>query len=110
VQAVVSWAESDEAALDAAYDQWRQAALPPDDLANLVTPEAFDAAVAEIPREQTAELIPSSADPAEHVRLLRRYAELDADSVYVHNVALNQPAFIEMYGREVLPSLRRVAR
>ena len=110
VQAVVSWAESDEAALDAAYDQWRQAALPPDDLANLGTPEVFDAAVAEVPREQIAELIPSFADPAEHVRLLWRYAELDADSVYVHNVALNQPAFIEMYGREVLPSLRRVAR
>lgn len=110
VQAVVSWAESDEAALDAAYDQWRQAALPPDDLANLATPEEFDAAVADVSREQIAELIPAFADPAEHARLLRQYAELDADSVYVHNVALNQPAFIEMYGREVLPSLRRVAR
>lgn len=110
VQAVVSWAESDEAALDAAYEQWRQAALPPEDLANLATPEAFDAAVADIPRERIAELIPSFSDPAQHVRLLRRYAELDADSVYVHNVALNQPAFIEMYGRDVLPSLRRVAQ
>jgi len=108
VQVAFAWAESDAVALAVAYDQWRQAALAPPMLADLPTPEAFDAAVADIPPEAMHDVLLASADLNEHARRLQAFAEIDVNAVYLHNVALNQPLFVETFGREVLPLLRGV--
>lgn len=48
-----------------------------------------------------------SADPTEHVRLARRYLELGFDHLIFHSAGPDQRAFIEGYGRDVLPKLRQ---
>lgn len=107
LQVVVSWAESEEAAIEEVYDQWRQVVLDPSTLADTATPEEFDAAVAGVSREEVAGAVPTSPDPDAHVRLLREFAETGAEAVYVHSVARHQRAFIDFYAREVLPALKR---
>jgi hypothetical protein len=46
-----------------------------------------------------------SADLAEHAGHIQHFVDLGFDEVYVHNVGRNQDAFIEAYGREVLPRI-----
>ncbi|WP_437954162.1 hypothetical protein WME98_33500 [Sorangium sp. So ce296] len=48
-----------------------------------------------------------SSDVAQHAAWLREDAELGFDTIYVHNVALDQQAFIDAFGARVLPALSR---
>jgi alkanesulfonate monooxygenase SsuD/methylene tetrahydromethanopterin reductase-like flavin-dependent oxidoreductase (luciferase family) len=48
-----------------------------------------------------------SADPDVHRAEIQRYLDLGFDRVYLHNVGRNQTAWIEAFGREVLPKLHR---
>jgi coenzyme F420-dependent glucose-6-phosphate dehydrogenase len=47
-----------------------------------------------------------SADPGWHAAKLAELIELGFDEIQIHQVGRNQRAFIETFGREVLPSLR----
>lgn len=105
IQLTVSYANSEEQAIAAAHDQWRQLNLEPPELGNLPSPAAFDAATAEIPPERTAQGLLTSPDPGDHVRLLRSFAETGVDAVYVHNVSLEEDGFIDLYREHVLPAL-----
>jgi len=51
-----------------------------------------------------------SADLDEHLEHIQHYVDLGFDEVYVHNVGRNQDAFIQAFGREVLPRLRWPSR
>lgn len=109
LQIVVSYAATDEQALAAAHDQWRFAVLDAARIEDLATPADFDAATADVPAAAVGEKLFASADPAEHLRYLRSFSELGARTAYVHNVALDQPAFIDTYARHVLPAFARAS-
>ncbi len=47
-----------------------------------------------------------SANPDEHVRLIQQYIDLGFDELYFHSPGPDQRAFLEGYGRDVLPRLR----
>ena len=67
-------------------------------MAKLVRPENFKGRVF------------MSPDLDEHTAHIQHFIDLGFDEIYVHNVGRNQEAFIEAYGREVLPSLRWPSR
>lgn len=48
-----------------------------------------------------------SADPEDHVRYAQRYIDLGFDQLFFHSAGPDQRAFIEGYGRDVLPRLRQ---
>jgi hypothetical protein len=74
--------------------------------ADIRSPEDF-AAMAKLVRPELFEgRVFMSPDLAEHTAHLQHFVDLGFDEVYVHNVGRNQEAFIEAYGREVLPRLR----
>ncbi|KKB12720.1 hypothetical protein VE25_05660 [Devosia geojensis] len=106
LQVHVSWAESEEAARANAFDQWRSNAVDAYAAENLDTPEAFEAETADVSAADMDKYVRISADPARHVEWLRGDAGMGVDAIYIHNVGRNQPAFIEMFGRQVLPALR----
>jgi probable non-F420 flavinoid oxidoreductase len=108
-QHVLSWSPREQDAKRIAHEQWRFAALgDPDKLWDLRTPADFAAATRDLTPDDVAEKIPVSADLGEHAELLRAYAELGVEQVYVLNVGPNQREFIERFGAEVLPELARV--
>jgi coenzyme F420-dependent glucose-6-phosphate dehydrogenase len=47
-----------------------------------------------------------SANPEEHVKLAEKYIALGFDHLIFHSAGPDQKAFIEGYGRDVLPRLR----
>jgi hypothetical protein len=46
-----------------------------------------------------------SADPEVHRREIQKFLDLGFDQIYLHNVGRNQAAWIDLFGREVLPRL-----
>lgn len=107
LQAVLSYAEDDETALDAAHEQWRALVVDPESLATLPSPRQFEAAGAAVPRDVVRQKFRVSADLDDHVRWLDEDFAMGFARVYLHNVnRAGQRAFIERFGRDVLPALR----
>jgi|SRR5690606_8859410 len=106
VQVALAWAESDDAALSGAHEEWAPNLLGPDILAALATPDQLASAARFVSADDVANRLPVSSDPARHAATLRAYAELGVETVYIHNVVRNQPAFIDVFGARVLPELR----
>jgi len=104
IQIHLSWAETDEQALQNALIEWpnggmkfpKQDIRSPHDfeqMAKLVRPEDFEGRM----------LI--SSDLEAHRREIQKYINLGFDRVYLHNVGRNQREWAEAFGREVLPGL-----
>jgi len=104
IQLHLSWAETDEQALQNAMVEWPNGGMkfPKQDIrspldfeamAQLVRPEDFEGRM----------LI--SSDPELHRREIQRFLDLGFDQVYLHNVGRNQLEWIDAFGREVLPRL-----
>ena len=96
LQVALAFAPSDDEAADAAYDQWRHCALPSEQLADLATPAAFDAAADAITRDEVVGRVRTSSNIDRHLDLLREDAAMGFDRLYVHNVAReHQERFID---------------
>ncbi|ROS77084.1 TIGR03557 family F420-dependent LLM class oxidoreductase [Cellulomonas sp. PhB143] len=106
LQLHMSWAATDEEALENAMTQWPNGGMKfpkgdirtPHDLeqmAKLVRPEDFEGRLV------------ISADPDEHRAYIQKFVDLGFDRIYLHNVGRNQREWIETFGRDVLPKLAR---
>ena len=48
-----------------------------------------------------------SANPADHVESAQRYIDLGFDHLIFHSAGPDQRKFLEAYGKDVLPQLRK---
>ncbi len=105
LQVHVSWAPTDEEALENAVREWPNGGMKfpkadirsPHDfeqMARLVRPEDFEGRMV------------ISSDLDLHRKALQTYVDLGFDRIYLHNVGRNQREWAEVFGREVLPKLR----
>jgi|SRR5690606_23147854 len=106
VQCAFAWAPTEADARSAAHREWAANLLGTDVLAVLRTPKQFEAAARFVSVDEVANALPVSADPVRHIEHLQVYAELGIEDVYLHNVARDQPEFIDVFGARVLPQLR----
>ncbi|MFC1456940.1 TIGR03885 family FMN-dependent LLM class oxidoreductase [Microvirga arabica] len=105
-QAKVAWGSDETELRHDALAQWGTNLFAGDVPWELRTPEQFEKAAAFV-READLDLrITISSDLGRHVEQLHAYAALGIDEILIHNVASNQRAFIEAFGRHVLPQLR----
>jgi len=106
LQLHLSWAPTDEQALENAMVEWPNGGMKFDkgdirspyhfeQMAKLVRPEDFEGRMV------------ISSDPDVHRAEIQRYLDLGFDRIYLHNVGRNQAEWIEAFGREVLPRLSR---
>lgn len=106
LQLHLSWAPTDEQALENAVTEWPNGGMKFDkgdirspyhfeQMAKLVRPEDFEGRMV------------ISSDPDAHRAEIQRYLDLGFDRIYLHNVGRNQTEWIEAFGREVLPKLSR---
>ena len=106
LQVTLAFADSDERAAAAAYDQWRQCALPSTQLADVRSPAEFDRAAAGVRAEAVLAKVRASSDIMRHVEWLQEDAQFGFDRIYVHNVAREyQDAFIDACGTRLLPAM-----
>ena len=103
IQSHLSWAATDEEARRHAMEQWRTNVLAGDLGADLWLPEQFDTAASYIRPEDLDGAIRISADLGCQREWIAQDLALGIDGVFLHNVGPNQEAFIDAFGREVLP-------
>jgi coenzyme F420-dependent glucose-6-phosphate dehydrogenase len=105
LQIHVSWARTDEEAVDNAVREWPNGGMPfpKQDVKN---PEDFAAMAKLVRPEDFRNRVLMSSDLATHIAHIQHYVDMGFDEVHVHNVGRNQAEFIEVFGREVLPELR----
>ncbi len=48
-----------------------------------------------------------SSDPQDTIRFAKKYLDLGVDQLYLHCAGPNQKKFLQDYGRDVLPALRK---
>jgi coenzyme F420-dependent glucose-6-phosphate dehydrogenase len=107
VQVGLNWAPTEAEALAGAHEQWRTNALGGEVNWELRRPEDFETATRFVRPEDLRESVLVSADLGWHAARLAELAELGFDEVQLHQVGRNQRAFIEAFGRHVLPALQR---
>ncbi|RQG92478.1 TIGR03885 family FMN-dependent LLM class oxidoreductase [Natrarchaeobius chitinivorans] len=100
-----SYDDTDEAALEGAYEQWRTQCVPGTVTQELRTPEDYDELGERITTTDVEENVRVSSDTEDHVEWLESDLDLDVDKVFVHNVNTNQTEFIDAFGTDVLPVL-----
>ena len=105
LQHVLSWAPNDAEALRQAHEQWRFSALKGDVLAVLRTPKQFADATRYVRPEDMADSVRISSDLGQHAEWIAAYEPLGVERVMLMNAGLNQRAFIEAFGKGVLPQL-----
>ncbi|WP_428028920.1 TIGR03885 family FMN-dependent LLM class oxidoreductase [Ancylobacter sp.] len=105
LQVHVSHADSLDEARANALDQWRFNTLTSSVAAELKLPEQFDAATRHVRAEDLEDSILISNDLERQAAHLAAFAELGFGDIYLHNVGLNQRAFIDAFGARVLPQL-----
>jgi G6PDH family F420-dependent oxidoreductase len=104
LQLHLSWAETDAEASANAVAEWPNGGMrfPKQDVRS---PRDFEQMAALVRPEDFAGRLLMSADPEIHRREIQKFLDLGFDQVYVHNVGRNQAAWIDLFGREVLPKL-----
>jgi G6PDH family F420-dependent oxidoreductase len=106
LQLHLSWAPTHEEALRNALVEWPNGGMkfPKGDIrspfeleqmAKLVRPEDFEGRLV------------ISEDPDVHRAYIQQFVDLGFDRIYLHNVGRNQREWIETFGRDVLPALKR---
>ncbi|MGB5952913.1 MAG: TIGR03557 family F420-dependent LLM class oxidoreductase [Ornithinimicrobium sp.] len=106
LQVHLSWAATDEEALANAMTQWPNGGMK-FAKADIRSPHDF-AAIAKLVRPEDFEgRMVISADLDDHVKHLQRYVDLGFDRIYLHNVGRNQREWIDVFGAQVLPRLKR---
>ena len=105
LQLHVSWARTEQEALDNAMREWPNGgmAFPKQDIKN---PEDFAAMAKLVRPEDFKNRVLISADLEEHLAHVQRYVDMGFDEIHLHNVGRNQAEFIDAFGREVLPNLK----
>ncbi|MCR5864186.1 MULTISPECIES: TIGR03885 family FMN-dependent LLM class oxidoreductase [Aquincola] len=106
VKVDLSWADTDAQALEQAFEQWRFNAGGSQANADARQPEDFVRLTAHLRPEDMRAKVMVAADLGRHVDHLRQVAALGVTSIDLHQVGGDQAAFIEAFGREVLPALR----
>ena len=103
IQAKIAWDETDEAAREGAWREWRTNVLPGDVPWEIRTPRQFEEATTYVTPDDVAGCVTISSDLGQHAAWLNDFVEMGAAEVMVHNVAPNQEAFLEAFGAKVLP-------
>lgn len=104
LQVHVSWADSDERALEMAHEQWKTNVFGSALAWNLETPGQFDEAARFVRPEDVRQSVLVSSNVDQHIAWLTRYAEIGFDHIYLHHVGQEQAEFIRVFGEHVIPA------
>ncbi|QLC34134.1 TIGR03557 family F420-dependent LLM class oxidoreductase [Halarchaeum sp. CBA1220] len=104
-QLAVCYAETEEEAVETAYEWWPTGDLPGGVSSELPTPAHFEHACEDVTRADIRDgHTLTDPDPAAHIDALEEFVDAGYDHVYVHNVGPNQAAFFDFYEEDVLPA------
>lgn len=105
IQFKVSFGKTAEESLEMAMKEWPNGGMPfpKGDIRN---PEDFEAMGKLVRPENFKNRVLMTPDLDEHIKLVQNYIDMGFNEIYVHNVARTQEAFIDAYGKHVIPALK----
>ena len=106
IEVSVSYGNPREAALAARKQYWAGTMIPALFRHRIYTPAESAENGALVGEEAMLKSMCMSDDPAEHVAFARQFLDLGFTGLFFHSAGPDQFAFIEGYGRDVLPALR----
>lgn len=101
----LSYASTDEEALQGAWGQWRSNIFHSTVLGDLWQVEQFDELGKFVQPEELKDMVRISADVQKHIDWISQDQELGFDRIILHNVNREQERFIKDFGEKVLPKL-----
>lgn len=101
----ISYASSEEKALEGALKQWRNNIFPSHVTSELITPEQFDDIGEKVRKEDMREHVIVGSESETFIKKIQAFAELGFEKIMIHNVNEDQEGFIDFFGKKVLPSL-----
>ena len=106
----VSWAPSEEEAVDLVHRLWATSALPGELGQELRTPEQYEQGASIVSKELAREGTVCGCDVDQHIAGFDAFG--DFDEVYVANIGPHYAKMITRYGEDVIPAVRerRLAR
>ncbi|MDQ2848363.1 MAG: glucose-6-phosphate dehydrogenase (coenzyme-F420) [Actinomycetota bacterium] len=87
---------------------WAALALSAEEKTHVEDPIEMQRLADALPVERAASRWIVSTDPDEHVEKIKTYLDLGFNHLVFHAPGADQPRFLELYGEEVLPRLRRI--
>ena len=106
LKAQLSYDETEEAALNGAWEQWKTNAFKNRVQTELKIPEQFEDASELVRPQDIHEKVYISADIEDHIKRIEEYSKLGFEHIYIHNVNRNQKKFIEDFGCHLIPALQ----
>jgi len=103
-QLTVCWAETEDEAVETAYEQWPNTALAGELTQLLPTPTHFEQACGMVEKEDVAEKIVAGDDADEYIHQIEQFVDAGYDRVHVHQIGPDQEGFLEFAREEILPS------
>lgn len=103
----LSYAADEGRARMGAHEQWAPNILPSAVLTDLRSPSQFSGAASVIQPGELDGAIRISSNLQQHLDWLGEDLRLGFERLYLHNVNREQDAFIEAFGRKVVPALAR---
>jgi probable non-F420 flavinoid oxidoreductase len=99
----LSYARTQEEAMEGAYDQWRTNIFESTVLGDMWMVEQFDAMGEFVQRNELMDMVRISADVQQHMDWIKKDMELGFERIILHNVNRQQELFIQDFGEKVLP-------
>ncbi len=105
LQVKVSYAPTDQEAIDSAVKDWPNGGMnfPK---ADIRTPEDFEAMAKLVRPENFKNRVLTTSDLDKHTEYIQHWIDLGFQEIHIHNVNRSQEAFIDAYGKHVIPNLK----
>lgn len=104
----VSFAETDEKAVDMVYEYWPLMAIKGKLSWEIATTTHFEGLAENVKKEDIPERILCSFDPQAHIDKIKENIDAGFDLICIQQVGNNQDEFIEFYREEVLPEFKQI--
>jgi coenzyme F420-dependent glucose-6-phosphate dehydrogenase len=102
--------EDEEKAIEYRKRCWAGTFVPALFTERIYTPKTSEENGKVVGADVIKEAVCISADPKDHIDVARHYIDMGFDHLIFHSAGPDQRAFIEGYGRDVLPRLRESTR
>jgi G6PDH family F420-dependent oxidoreductase len=103
----VCYAPTEREGVETAHRLWSTSGLPGELAQVLPSPRHFEQAAALVTPEATRESVTCGPDAGAHLKAFTPYVEAGFDEIYVSDIGPHYEEMLTVYGKEVLPELRR---
>lgn len=103
----VAYTDDKEAAISVKKDYWAGALVPAMYSQRIYTPKMSEKNGSVVGKDTIEQKTLISADPEEHVEFANKYIDLGFTNLIYHCAGPDQKKFIEGYGKDVLPKIRK---